>query len=120
MAPFTETVSVISIDDLLCSQKMPTPTRITLRVSPGSKRTAVVGPYLEGWKVRVAAAPESGKANDAVVHLIARVLSLPAHRVEIVAGHTSRSKVIEIDGLALEAVQAALDRESVTARMEGR
>jgi uncharacterized protein (TIGR00251 family) len=99
---------------------MRTRARITLRVSPGSKSTAVVGPYLEGWKVRVAATPESGKANDAVVGLLSRVLSLPAHRVEIIGGHTSRNKVIEIDGLAPEAVQAALERESVTARTEGR
>jgi len=86
------------------------PVRITLRVSPGAKRTAVVGPYLDGWKVRVAAAPEDGKANEAVVRLLAEVLSLPAGRVMVVAGRSSRTKVVEIDGLAIEAVNAALAR----------
>ena len=89
---------------------MTKPVRISLRVAPGSKSTAVVGPYLDGWKVRVAAPPESGKANDAVVRLLAGALSLPERRVEIVAGHTSRNKVVEIDGLSLEAVHAALAR----------
>ena len=89
---------------------MTAPVRITLRVSPGAKRTAVVGPYLDGWKVRVAAAPEDGKANEAVVRLLAEVLSLPAGRVMVVAGRSSRTKVVEIDGLAVEAVNAALAR----------
>jgi uncharacterized protein len=86
--------------------------RITLRVSPGAKRAAVVGPYLDGWKVRVVAAPEDGRANDAVVRLLADVLSLPADRVTIVVGHSSRTKVVEIDGLAVEALNAALARAS--------
>ena len=91
---------------------MAKPVRISLRVSPGSSRTAVVGPYLDGWKLRVAAPPESGKANDAVVRLLADVLGLPVQRVAIVAGHASRSKVAEIDGLTFDAVQTALARVS--------
>jgi uncharacterized protein len=91
---------------------MTRPVRISVRVSPGSKSTAVVGPYLEGWKLRVAAPPESGKANDAVVHLLAQALSLPTNRVTIVAGHASRNKVVEIDGPSLDAVDAALARAS--------
>ena len=98
---------------------MTKPVRIILRVSPGSKTTVVVGPYLEGWKLRVAAVPESGKANEAVVRLLAQLLSVPAHRVEIVAGHTSRNKVVEIDGLTLDGVHAALGRASGTGRAQG-
>lgn len=94
---------------------MAAPVRITLRVSPGSKRTAVVGPYLDGWKLRVAAAPENGKANGAVVRLLGDVLGIPAERVKIVAGHASRTKVVEIDGLTLDAVNAALSLASRTA-----
>ena len=94
---------------------MAAPVRIALRVSPGSKHTAVVGPYLEGWKLRVSAPPESGKANDAVVQLLARVLSISAGQVAIVAGHSSRNKLVEIDGLDREAVQAALARACAAA-----
>ena len=75
-----------------------------------------MGRYLDGWKVRVAAPPESGKANDAVVRLLAGVLSLPASHVKIVAGHASRNKIAEIEGLALDAVHAALARAGSSAR----
>lgn len=94
---------------------MAKPVRITLRVSPGSSRTAVVGPYRDGWKLRVAAPPESGKANDAVVRLLADVLGLPVQRVAIVAGHAGRNKIVEIDGLTAAAVQTALVRASGSA-----
>lgn len=83
--------------------------RVNLRVAPGAKRTGVVGRYRDGWKVRVTAAPESGKANGAVVKLLSDALSLPVARIEIVAGHTSRNKVVEIDGLSLSAVNDALE-----------
>jgi len=91
---------------------MTRPVRINVRVSPGSPRTAVVGSYRDGWKLRVAAPPESGKANDAVLRLLAKVLSLPVQRVEIVAGRTSRNKIVEVDGLSRDAVDAALARAS--------
>jgi len=90
--------------------------RLSLRVSPGSTKTAVVGRYGDGWKLRVAAPAESGQANDAVVRLLADVLSLSVQRVEIVSGQTSRNKVVEIDGLTEEAVQAALARASGVVR----
>jgi uncharacterized protein YggU (UPF0235/DUF167 family) len=46
------------------------------------------------------------------VRLLARTLSLPPNRVEIIAGHASRNKVVEIDGRSLDAVHAALARAS--------
>jgi hypothetical protein len=84
--------------------------RITLRVAPGSATSAVVGRYGDGWKLRIAAAPERGKANDVLVRFLADVLAIPSHRVAVVAGHSSRTKVIEVDGLSLEAVNDALAR----------
>lgn len=86
--------------------------RIAVRVAPSSATTAVVGPYLKGWKLRIAAAPDRGKANDAVVHLLAEVLAIPAHQVVIVAGHASRNKVVEIDGLSRDEISDALARAS--------
>ena len=48
--------------------------------------------------VRVTAAPEGGKANDAVVALLAKRLRVPKRSVRIVRGHKSRNKQIRIEG----------------------
>jgi uncharacterized protein len=75
-------------------------TRVRLRVSPGAGRSRIVGRHGEGWKVRVAAAPERGRANDAVCRLLADALGLPRADVTLVSGHTAKDKVVELDGLA--------------------
>jgi uncharacterized protein len=86
-----------------------------LRVSPGSSRTAVIGRYLDGWKVSVAAVPERGKANEEIVRLLADVLALPRRQIAIVTG-SARTKIVEVDGLTLAAVDAALARACDAAR----
>jgi uncharacterized protein (TIGR00251 family) len=73
--------------------------RLLLRVSPGARRSAVVGRHGDAWKVRVAAPPEDGKANAAVVRLLADALRLSASDVEIVSGHTSREKTVTLHGI---------------------
>ena len=62
-------------------------TRVQLRVSPGARQACVVGRHGDAWKVRVAPAPENGKANAAVVALLADTLALPRGGVSIVSGH---------------------------------
>jgi uncharacterized protein (TIGR00251 family) len=74
-------------------------TKLTLRVSPGAARDGVVGRHGDGWKVRVAAPPEGGKANDAVVRLLADAAGVPRRDVEIVAGHGSREKIVSLHGV---------------------
>jgi uncharacterized protein (TIGR00251 family) len=82
--------------------------RITIVVSPGARRSEVVGPHGEGWKVRVAAAPERGRANAALVALLGETLGVPRERVRVVAGLGSRTKVVEIDGLARAEIERRL------------
>jgi uncharacterized protein YggU (UPF0235/DUF167 family) len=74
-------------------------TRVRLRVSPGSGRAEIVGRYGDGWKVRVTAAPENGRANDAVLRLLADALSLPRESLTLVSGHSGRDKIVELTGL---------------------
>ncbi len=85
--------------------------KITVRVTPRGGRDAIDG-YGPGGvlRVRVAAAPAEGKANDAVTRLLAKVLGVPPTRVTVVAGASSRVKVVEIDGLSEAAIQTALAR----------
>ncbi len=78
---------------------MTSSTRVRLRVSPGAGRAAIVGRYGDGWKVRVTAAPEHGRANDAVLRLLADALSLPRESLTLVSGHSGRDKIVELTGL---------------------
>jgi uncharacterized protein len=68
----------------------------------------VVGPHGEAWKVRVAAAPENGKANEAVRDLLAAALGVPRSSTEIVSGAASRDKVVVVRGLTAEEAEARL------------
>jgi uncharacterized protein len=68
-----------------------------------------VGRHGDAWKVRVAAPPEAGRANDAVVRLLADTLALPQRDVEIVAGHTARDKVVSLAGIDAAETERRLD-----------
>jgi hypothetical protein len=87
--------------------------RVELTVSPGAARSELAGRHGDGWRARVAAPPERGRANRALVALLADALGVPAARVAVVAGHASRRKLVEVDGLDAAEIdrrlQAALD-----------
>jgi uncharacterized protein (TIGR00251 family) len=83
-------------------------TRLRLRVSPGASRAGVVGRHGEAWKVRVAAAPEGGRANEAVIRLLADTLSVPRDAVKLVSGHGGRDKVVELAGLGPAQIERRL------------
>jgi len=74
-------------------------TRVRLRVSPGAKSAHVVGRHGEAWKVRVAAPAEGGRANEAVVRLLAQTLSLSSDAVTLVSGHGARDKIVQLTSL---------------------
>jgi hypothetical protein len=75
-------------------------------VSPGAARSEIVGRHGEAWKVRVAAPPESGKANDALVELLASTLGVSRSGIEILSGHGSRDKTVVVEGLGDEEIAA--------------
>jgi uncharacterized protein len=83
-------------------------TRLRLRVSPGATRPGVVGRHGEAWKVRVAAAPEGGRANDAVVRLLADTLAVPRDAVTLVSGHSGRDKIVELAGIGPAQIERRL------------
>ena len=89
-------------------------TRLKLRVSPGSRRPGIAGRHGDAWKVRVAAPPEGGKANEAVLKLLAETLDVPRSSVALVSGQTSRDKIVVLAGLG----QAQAERLLTSARKE--
>jgi uncharacterized protein (TIGR00251 family) len=83
-------------------------TRLKLKVVPGASRTAIAGWLDDALKIQVAAAPERGKANKAVMALLCKSLDLQRSGVRIVQGESSPMKVVEIDGLTLAEIKSRL------------
>jgi len=69
---------------------------LKLKVVPGASRSEVVGPIGDRLKVRVAASPERGRANRAVLELLRAWLG--ARDVRIVAGSGSAEKIVRVSG----------------------
>lgn len=84
-------------------------TIVAIVVVPGASRDEIVGPHGDALKVRVTAAPERGKANDAVIHLLER--RLPGCRATLLSGTRSRRKQVLLEGIAPAAAQEALAPE---------
>jgi uncharacterized protein len=84
--------------------------RISVTVSPGAARTELVGRHGDGWKARIAAPPERGRANDALVELLAGALEVPLSSVRVVSGLAAKAKVVEVDGLSAVEAERRLAR----------
>ena len=84
--------------------------RIAVRVHPRARRTRIAGRMGAAWKLDLAAPPTDGKANDACLRFFAELAGVSQSRVRIVLGLTNRNKVIEIDGVAQEALESRLDQ----------
>ncbi len=69
---------------------------LKIYLQPKSSRNEIVGPYRDGIKVRVTAAPVEGKANDALLRFLAKQFGVTPSAIEIVRGHRSREKLIRI------------------------
>jgi uncharacterized protein (TIGR00251 family) len=78
--------------------------RFAVRVQPRASRSEIVGVHGDAMKVRLSAPPVDGAANEALVELIANVLGVGRRAVRIVSGETSRSKVVEVEGVTAAAV----------------
>jgi uncharacterized protein (TIGR00251 family) len=81
--------------------------RLTAKVVPGSSRNQIVGWLGEALKIKVTAPPEKGKANEAVIDLLAETLGIGTDAIQIESGHASPSKVVTITGMDDEAIQEA-------------
>jgi hypothetical protein len=79
-----------------------------VHVQPGAGRSAVVGRHGNALKVRVAAPPIGGRANEATSELLAEALGMKAAEVELSGGETSRAKRFRLRGLEAEELERRL------------
>jgi uncharacterized protein (TIGR00251 family) len=82
---------------------------LSLHIQPGAKKTEVVGPHGDALKIRLAAPPVDGKANDALVAFVADKICIRRTAVELVSGQTSRAKRLRVTGVAADAARQALE-----------
>src|SRR5262249_6288428 len=82
----------------------------SIKVHPRAKKDAITGEVGEALKVALTAPPLEGRANQACVNFLAKLLKVSRSSVTIAAGQSSRNKVIRIAGLSADEVRQRLGR----------
>ncbi len=80
--------------------------QLTLHIQPGAKKTEIVGCHGDALKIRLAAPPVDGKANEALLRFIADTLGIPKRAVVLKSGQSARRKVVELAGADIAAARA--------------
>lgn len=84
--------------------------RLRLKVVPKASRDGLVGWIGDVLKVRVTAAPERGKANTAVIELLATTLGVARECIELIAGNSSERKIVAIRGMSAGELRTRVER----------
>lgn len=87
---------------------------ISVRVYPNAARNELLGQIDGVWQFRVSAPPVKGKANKELLDFLSQVLGVGKSSLSLAKGHTSRNKVIAIDGLAEEEIMKRLSSYGVS------
>lgn len=82
--------------------------RLSIRVQPRASANAVAGIHGDALRVRLTAPPVEGAANAALVDFLAKCLGITRRDVTIVAGSSSRSKIVELTGITEDRVRRLL------------
>lgn len=86
---------------------------LSVRIQPGARRTAIIGIYGEGesgqLKVTVHAPPLEGRANLALIDLVAEKFAIAKSAVELKSGESSRSKILLLRGVTIAQARQVLD-----------
>lgn len=83
--------------------------RLHVKVVPGASRNRVAGRYGEGVKVQVMAPPEKGKANDAVLEVLAQWLNVRPGQMRVESGQTQPRKIVLVDGISQQQIQTQVE-----------
>lgn len=81
---------------------------LTLHVQPGARKTEIAGQHGEALKIRLAAPPVDGKANDCLIAFVAERLDIAKSRLELVSGQSNRAKRVRVAGVSADFVAVRL------------
>lgn len=84
---------------------------VDVHLQPGAKRNEILGFRGNILYARVNAVPEKGRANQALLELMADTLGISRSALSIIRGQTSRNKVIAVQGLTLDELKSILERD---------
>jgi uncharacterized protein (TIGR00251 family) len=84
-------------------------TVLPVKAQPGAKRDAILGERAEALRVAVTAAPERGKANEAIAALLAKLLGLKGSQLSLLSGESARDKRFLIEGVSPEDLRSRLE-----------
>ncbi len=79
-----------------------------VRVVPNASRSQIVGEFNKQLRVRIAASPVDGAANEALTRCLARAFKVARRDVEITSGHASKSKAVRVRGATREMLETLL------------
>ena len=83
--------------------------RLRVHVTPGAREEGIVGWHGGSLRVKVRVRPQKGRANQALLRMLARRLGVAPANLSIVHGAASRDKLVEVEGLSEEELRARLD-----------
>lgn len=84
--------------------------KLEVKVKPAARQDTLIGPYSGRLKMTVTAAPERGRANEAVARVVAGALNVMTSRVRVIAGFTSQEKIVYIEGLSADEVRLRFEK----------
>jgi uncharacterized protein (TIGR00251 family) len=73
--------------------------RFSVRVQPRASTDEIAGIHGTSLKIRLTAPPVDGAANESLVKFLSNVFAVPRRSIKILAGGSSRSKIVEIEGV---------------------
>lgn len=78
---------------------------LTVLVVPRASKSQIVGEHDGALRVRIAAPPVDGAANDELVRLLAKEFKVPRKAVSVISGHTARLKQVSVEGVSPDALE---------------
>jgi uncharacterized protein len=86
----------------------------SVRVQPRAPRSGVAGETDGALRIRLAAPPVDGEANEELVNFLARLLDIPRRQIEIISGQRSKNKVVRVSGISADVCEKTINTQLAT------